>query len=748
VKNVRGGRIAPGDKPGKKLTLPIKGIEAYCCFYEIFIGPILNEYRNKELSKDKFDTAIATVCTDKETYQFFHVVDVWDKGEPIDRRLFRSYSTLKKLLNEAKRYGWALLYRGLFAIPGKVFREYKEWYRECEETWEKAKRGETYVDPKSKEEKRWKGLRLSIFKLDKLTQLAPYILVDIDGGTFEDLKRLVSYLHKLGIYPEVWESASGEGNYHIYIHLVGMVKRWKSKDENGEEIEHREYYLPYASDYRVQLVIEAIKELLRHLRIPYDSVSATRAVWMEGIPNPEKGGKSSKKIWDGQSHRLDKLMEKLRPFWEKKLKQEAKKEYFSFLRKTFPTTGKVEICEVDRSNPIDYLQANISTAFRMLDRGYTWTQIESELKAGWGGDGKAFDRAFSRFKNFVEDVYRPLPKKRKKAKSAGKRKHKHYWEHIPQIKEVLEKDGLDSSLNHIHRRTGISKGTLSYIFRIVSREQILKDPEEAQALLKQYAKGGDRMTEAQKKEAQKRGKERWESYLDRFLEEALKRRKKSLGDEGKEHLLRRSEWFSTIRGVQIGHESITLLRKEQISKGEDGLKEPQGIQLESLGGKKISPDNGAESTVSEHGLRKEEDVSKKPKKSRLKKRKKGKKKSRYDSYDPIEKLIIRKALELINKVEGRWFGLGEVPRGNYWRLIFGAVRSTERRTYNLSGWGRFAFALGEILEELGHEVIYPRMKEETEEETFEEQTELEVDDGYGNYPEFPDMDDDDILLDF
>jgi len=520
--------------------IPLKGVEKYRWFYETQLGQALQDFREGKLTREN----IASICTGKEIYQLFHVMDVWDKGEPIDRRVFRSDSTFRKLLNEAKRHGWALLYRGLYAVPGKVFEEYRRNYVVAN--------------------------RFEVFKLDKLTPLAQYVLVDIDRGTFEDLKRLVSYLHKLGIYPEVWESASGKGNYHVYINLVGMVEKWQEKTEDGKEVERRRYYLPYASDYRISLVVDGLKELLRSLGIPYDSVSVTKAVWMEGIPNPEKGGKASKKIWEGRPHRLDKLTEKLRPFWEKPIREKAKEEYFSFTsfrkERASVATGSLEICEEDHSNPVDYLQANISTTFRMLDRGYTWTQIESNLRARWSGDERAFTRAFSGFRGFIERVYRPLPRKRTKAKPKEKRKHRHYWEHIPAIYEVLREDGIDSSINHIHKRTGISKGTLFHIFRIVSREQILYSPEEAQELLKAYQKGGDRMSEDQKAKARERGRGRWESYLDQFLKDTLRTRKNPLSFNRKKPLFRQGEGFTTIKGVQIGPISITPLER----RGEDG----------------------------------------------------------------------------------------------------------------------------------------------------------------------------------
>ncbi len=723
----------PGRKPGKTSTfLPLRGIEKYRWFYESRLGEILQDYRKGKLKKDEASEAIASVCAGKETYQLFHVIDVWKNGEPIDRRLFRSETTLNKLLNEARRYGWALLYRGLYAVPGKVFEEYKKNYTVAN--------------------------RFEVFKLEKLTPIAQYVMADTDrkqGMDFEKLKRLVKYLHSLDIYPEVWESASGEGNYHIYVPLVGMVERWTEKKEDGTEEEHRRYYLPYASDYRVSLVIDALKQVFQHLGIPYDSISATRAVWLEGFPNPEKGGRSSRKIWDGKVHRLDRLTEKLRPFWEKSLRDKAKKEYFSFqLKKTAPVeVGSVEIDEEEsyHSNPLEFLRHQHAPVSRMLDRGYTWSQIEDELRAKWsGGDEKAWDRTFRKFRNYIEAHHRPLPRKPKgRAKPKEKRRHRHYWEHIPAIYEVLQKDGLDSSLNHIHRKTGIPKGTLSYIFRIVSREQILYSPEEAQELLKSYQKGGDRMAEEQKEKARERGKERWKDYLERFLEESLKKRRKSLGEKEEKPLSFLPEAFSSLQGVQIGHISIAPL-ENKVGDGTKNAPTPyhETFTFPEENANNAEPPARSEPTAEDHGpvdvFRKVEGVPE----ELVKKHLEGKEeKPRYDRKDPLELALMRRAWELIEKVETRWdLELGEVPEGDYKRLIFGAVRrrNGKKRTYDLGGWGRFAFALGEVLEELGYEVLYPKTREELEDEAFGEWARSQEEE----LPEWEPPEIDDDLLDF
>ena len=520
------------------LTLLRGGLETYKWF-SLDVRDVLDRYREGEFSKKEASERIANLCVDKRVYRVFHIVDVWEEGRAVDRRLFRTDKTFGRLLHEAQEKGQALLYRGMFAIPEAVWREYKENYG--------------------------KANRFKIFKLDKLVRLAPFILMDLDakdGVKEEDVKRLIKYLHLLQIFPEVWRSPSG--GFHVYIHLVGQVRKLHRTAENGEREEVTEHYLPYANDFRLKLVIKALKNICRRLKIPYDSISCDRAVWMEGIENPLKGGKRSERILDGAVHRLDKLFERLRPIWEREIREEAwrrfEREILRGKRKR-EAKGSVEIQEAEHSNPIDYLQENVSYAFRMLDRGYTWAEIEEELRARWNGDERAFDRAFPGFREFVERVYRPPKKEKENGKPKGHRnkKHRHYWEYIPILHEVLKQD-RNLSIRELSRRTGIPKSSLADIFRLVSREQVLNSPEEAQEYLKACAKGGDNLSEERKKELREKERERWLRYFEETL-------KKSLSPKGKKGMEMQGEGLGPVKSVRIGHRSITPFR---ISRGEDG----------------------------------------------------------------------------------------------------------------------------------------------------------------------------------
>jgi len=242
-----------------------------------------------------------------ETSNLYHVIDICkkkgEKWRPLERKVARSGKTLKRIMEEARRKGYVPLYRGVFYIPRDVWKEYKQRYEEIKEN---------------------KRLTFKIFNESKLVRLAPYIWIDLDNTKEEDVKRLVKYLHKLGIYPEVWKSASGRG-YHVYIYLIFQVVK----------IDGDNYYeFPYASDWRVGEIIKALKELLAYLNIPYDSVSVKKSVWLEGFPNPIKGGNRSEKVFEGAIHRIDKVYQRLLPIIERAEKIRITKKFvMKYIRK-------------------------------------------------------------------------------------------------------------------------------------------------------------------------------------------------------------------------------------------------------------------------------------------------------------------------------------------------------------------------------------------------------------------------------
>jgi len=469
-----------------------------------------------------------------EGQKYWHVIDIYEveqteggekKGSPYTRVVFSTGRTAKKTIEKYLKKGYAILYRGIYYIPKDVWREYKKNYKKVKKEPQKA---------------------FEIFKLDRLTRVGDAILGDFDEVEETDIKRLVKYLHKLGIYPEVWLSASGKG-YHLYIHLVWGIRK-EVYTINGERKEYISYELPYASDWRIEAIVEALKEICRRLGIKYDSISANRGVWLEGIPNPLKEWRSSEKIFDGKVHRLDKLYEKVKPILEQKeIERVAKRFKREFIegsvkkKKEGMDVGNGIILEaVDSSNPIDYIQANLDNGNinRLLNAGYSLEEVGEILEEAYEGDKKAFERAWEGAREYIEENHIPLSEKLKEdekgentKKSKKERKHKHYWEYIPEIEKCL-REGV-TGIKAISRRTGIPKSSLSKIFELVSREQILNDPEEVVNYLKSIQKGGMRVSVEKAREG---GQKRFRQYLEEELRkiQEKRRRKRKKKEEIKE----------------------------------------------------------------------------------------------------------------------------------------------------------------------------------------------------------------------
>jgi len=491
----------------------LKGIETYQGFYQRLkdreSGPKKVSKIDSSLFKE-LKSALGQI-TAPNHYLVFDIVDA--QGKFIERKVLQSDRTAELIISQALKKGYAVLHRGIYYIPKEVWEEYKARYREVKEN---------------------PALSFEIFNLSKLIKTGDAILIDLDNVSEEEVKKFVKYLRKLGIYPEVWKSASGKG-YHIYIHLIyRVVKLKETKEVNSphgrikQTIDWGTFYeLPYANDYRIELIETAVKEVLRRLKIRYDSVSAKRAVWLEGLYNPLKGGKSEK-ILNGKLHRIDKVYEKLRPLWEATLKEKALLKFKR--RKPKKGTYKVvsQIENETASNPIDFIQANLKngTITSLLNQGLEPSEVGEILAFHYQGDEKAFKRAWEKAEEFINATFRPLkPTRRKK-----ERKHRHYWEYIPAIKECLEK-GI-TTISGISQKAKIPKTTVWEIFQRFTKEQILNQTEEVIRYLQANEKGGNKLS---KEKARQLGKERFAKYFEEFLKELIEKKRKK-GD-GKKYPL-------------------------------------------------------------------------------------------------------------------------------------------------------------------------------------------------------------------
>jgi len=487
----------------------LKGIETYQGFYQR-LKDRESGFKISSALFNELKLALGQVTTPNH-YLVFDIVS--SEGKFIERKVLQSDRTAELIISQALKKGYAVLHRGIYYISKDVWEEYKVRYKEVRKN---------------------PALSFEIFNLSKLIKTGDAILIDLDNVSEEEVKKFVKYLRKLGIYPEVWRSASGKG-YHIYIHLIYRVVKLRETKElyspHGKIKQTTDegtfYELPYANDYRIELIETAVKEVLRRLKIRYDSVSAKRAVWLEGLYNPLKGGKSEK-ILNGKLHRIDKVYEKLRPLWGASLKEKALLKFKR--RKPKKGTYKVvsQIENETASNPIDFIQANLKngTITSLLNQGLEPAQVGEILASHYQGDEKAFQRAWEKAEEFINTTFRPLkPIRRKK-----ERKHRHYWEYIPAIKECLEK-GI-TTIRGISQKARIPKTTVWEIFQRFTKEQILNQTEEVIRYLQANQKGGNKLS---KEKARQLGKERFAKYFEKFLKELIEKKRKK-GD-GKKYPL-------------------------------------------------------------------------------------------------------------------------------------------------------------------------------------------------------------------
>jgi len=726
--------------------IKLKGLKGYKNAWKNYLKEAI--YEDKEVD-----------FTLLRSHKLWQVIDIYkvEEGEngkkreiPYTRLVASTGRTIKKAIEKYLRKGYVPLYRGIYYVPKEVWKEYKKQYKKVKKEPKKA---------------------FGIFKLEKLTRLGDAIFGDFDDTKEEDIKRLIKYLHKLGIYPEVWRSASGEG-YHLYIHLVWGVKKEVYRIK-GKRVEYIYYEFPYANDWRIGEIIGALKEICRRLGIKYDSISANRGVWLEGVPNPLKGWRASEKIFDGKVHRVDKLYEKVKPILEQKeigrLARKFKREFIEGrVRKRIEIKAGSGVIfnAVGSSNPIDYIQANLENGNinRLLNAGYSLEEVGEILGEAYEGDRKAFERAWRGAEAYIEANHIPLSEKlnkEKREKKKRERKEKHYWEYIPEITKCL-REGI-TGIRAISRKTGIPRSSISDIFKMVSREQILEDEEEVINFLKSIQKGGKRASEEKLKEG---GQKRFRQYLEselRKIEEKYKE-KKEKKDKAKVKITKERKAFIDKYFVKLDlelPEYVERLWKKAhgyCDEGSNGGKVSEvggcpnraliyysskknsreevgkNCLVNPLSGKNLQECKGVSDNITDEPIAQncKKGVSKGKKFLELsiidiQKEKERKKKERTKRliksrqiYAETWKLfkIMKNRFENqgIKVLDSRYEGMDTGLDGRKLLKLIRYLLTNEVKKLNLAGWGRYAKPLKETLKEVGLigeeiKIVYPRQKD-------------------------------------
>jgi len=507
--------------------------------------------------------AVKKALSDKLWKQAYVPVNVFllfaegnGKGKPVGARLGADPRTIARIFDFAREHNLAVLHLGIFFLR--------------KETAEKLRENRKIA----------KGDREKLAQLDlhaisganKLVRLAFRVFIDIDNKDTKALWRLIKYLWKLKIYPEVWETQKG---YHVYIYFYHrkIYRVVSVEDEDGKrrvEKVFQGYELPFAKDYRIRHVRRGLKELCSKVGVEADIVSASHAVWVEGVPNPLKGGFATKLILTGRPLPLEDLWHKTLPLW-------LPKELFRKPRYRVRKPKNEEEVE-DALRELDKLLAPpYSNVFFALSRhgtlkacrqlwkaGYGPGDIEDELKSRLEIRTETDKEALQNFLNYFEEHYTDTRKPQASQPKEKERKQEH-WEDL--AVRVIEawKEG-HQKISHIARYLGISRSKIYHMLSFMREhgyefEDLFTKSEEVLAFLRAHRKGGNKWhrkkewnREAWLEECQRRTAE----FIQSCKKEAQARREKKR-EELREKGIDPEGWYSwwqipvLFGSVQVGN---------------------------------------------------------------------------------------------------------------------------------------------------------------------------------------------------
>jgi hypothetical protein len=501
-------------------------------------------------------------------FEFF----VEEDGEEVPVGAFAGADprTIQFYLELALRNNWAVLDQGVILITKEIAEELRENRRIA------------------------KGDREKIAQLDKralfgkeVVRLAYRVFIDIDKKNNDALWRLVHYLWKLKIYPEVWETKDGY-HLHIYFYHEKVYQEIKVKDEDGEERVEKVlvgYILPFADNYLIEEVEECLKVLCAKLGIQPDIVSATHAVWLEGFPNPLKGGFATKRLLTGFPLPLQDVWQKLLNVNPAKVFQKVHQNKPRYYRKRKQKdTDKEEEAHRELDDLLLREHSNVFFALsqhgtlkackKLWDAGYDLRDIENELRDRLDIRTTSDKKALQEFLAYFEENYtKPTRKQESPPKEEEhkeeERKHEHYWELAVRVIEAWEKGY--QKISHMAKYLGVPRSNIYNLRSFLKKhsyewEDLFTKSEEVLAFLKAHAKGGNKW---------KRKKE-WdrEAWLEEFhrlkpeyirlrrREAEIRRAKKRAELEAKgidpDRWRLAPVWFNPIGSVYIGNIPVYL----------------------------------------------------------------------------------------------------------------------------------------------------------------------------------------------
>jgi len=461
--------------------------------------------------------------------------------------------TIEFYLELARKNNWAVLDHGIILITKKIAEKLRENRRIAKGDWEKIAQLDlkAYFGPDT-----------------KVVRLAYKVFIDIDKKDEDALWRLVHYLWKLKIYPEVWETQRG---YHLYIYFYDRKQEIRVKDEDGKERVEKVlvvYTLPYADDDRIKDVEECLKVLCAKLGIKPDIVSATHAVWLEGFPNPLKGGFATKRLLTGFPLPLQAVWKKLLNVNPAKVFQKVRQNKLRYYRKRKPKKQDTDKEEEGLRELDEFLLREHSNVFfalsqhgtlkackKLWDAGYDLDDIRFELERRLEIRNNSDKKALQEFLAYFEKNYtKPTRKQERPPKEEEhkeeERKHEHYWELALRVIEAWEKGY--QKISHMAKYLGIPRSNIYNLRSFLKKhgyewEDLFTKSEEVIAFLKAHAKGGNKW-----KRKKEWNREAWLEEFHRLKPEYIRlRREEAKARRAKKRLA--PVWFLPAGSVYIGN---------------------------------------------------------------------------------------------------------------------------------------------------------------------------------------------------
>lgn len=370
----------------------------------------------------------------KSHHTMFYVVDLMNNNkEVVERKIFQTKQTYKKILRHAKLKRYNILYRGIYLF--------------------------------TREEVKQITVEKQIIKLPQDRRVLDNIFIDIDKNDPETSKKLrgfVMYMKKLGIDLSVFKTKRG---YHVYLTFENPF------------ITINERRIRFTKNKKVQEIIEAIKYILRKkIKLDFDIISANYSVFLERYYNPIKESKSSF-IFQGKYIKLENARDYINRFYllSQPIRRTTKK--YSNNSPRIISINQLQFKATEKSNITDLLRDNYYPGFAMARMGVPVETAHSIFQEKL--NKKIPTKTFVSFYNFCiqhKDDPRSRVNSSRYIPNKNKDKiYKRFTEHVKTLYEFFTKNGTNYNIRQIARLTGIPRSSVDWILKRHSKEDILKN---------------------------------------------------------------------------------------------------------------------------------------------------------------------------------------------------------------------------------------------------------------------------------